>query len=259
VTDYNAIRDFVTSQQATNSDGTASSSAVLFGDSTMNDIMTQLQSAMNTSAGGLSMSDLGLSFTDSNDLQLNTSTLETTMSSNLQGVEALLASQSTTSSGDLAVIATGNSAPASFALDIQVDGSGNVTSASVDGDSSMFTVSGNTIIGAQGTAYAGMAFAFSGASSETITVNTSQGIASQISGITASNSDPTTGSLQDLVTNLQSQDTTMQQQASDIQTQANTLQADLTTRYAQIQASISESTTTLNYLQALLNANSSNG
>lgn len=257
VTDYNAVRDFVTSQQATNSDGTASSTAVLFGDGTMNDIMTQLQSAMNSTVNGLSLNDLGLSFTSTNDLQLDTGTLETTMSSNLQGVEALLASQSTTSSGDLSVIASGSSAPASFALDVQVDGSGNVLSASVGGDSSMFSVTGNTIIGNSGTEYAGMAFSFSGTSSETVTVNTTQGIASLISGIASSNADPTSGSIQDLVTNLQTQDTTMSQQVSDIQDQASIYQAQLTSEYAQYQAAISEASTTLNYLQALLNANSS--
>jgi flagellar hook-associated protein 2 len=259
VTDYNAVRDFVTSQQATNSDGTASSSSVLFGDSTMNDIMTQLQSAMNTSVNGLSLSDLGLSFTNSNDLQLDTSTLESTMSSNLQGVENLLASQSTTTSGDLSVVATGNSAPSSFNLDLQVDGSGNLVSASVGGDSSMFSVVGNTIIGATGTEYAGMAFSFSGSSSETVTVNTTQGVASLISGIASAGSDPTNGSLQDLVSNLQSQDTTMQQQVSDIQSQASIYQTNLTNQYAQYQASIAKASTTLNYLQALLNANSNNG
>jgi len=259
VTDYNAVHDFVTSQQATNSDGTAASSAVLFGDGTMNDIMTQLQSALNTSVNGLSLNDLGLSFTNSNDLQLDTSKLETTMSSNLQGVEALLASQSTTSSSDLSVIASGNSVPASFSLDVQVDGSGAVTSASVGGDSSMFSVIGNTIIGKSGTAYAGMAFSFSGTSSETVTVNTTQGIASLVSGIASSNASPSSGSLQDLVGNLQSQDTTTQQKVTDIQAQASIYQADLTSRYAQYQASISEASTTLTYLQALLNATSSNG
>ena len=70
----------------------------------MNDIMTQLQSAMNTTVNGVSLNDLGLSFNSTNDLQLNTSTLEATMTSNLKGVESLLASQATTSSGDLTSI-----------------------------------------------------------------------------------------------------------------------------------------------------------
>jgi flagellar hook-associated protein 2 len=258
VTDYNAVRDFVTSQQATASDGTASSDTVLFGDVTMNDVMTQLQSAMNTTVNGMSLNDLGLSFSSTNDLQLNTSTLEAAMTSNLQGVESLLASQATTSSGDLTSIATAPFAPASFALDIQVDGSGNLMSASVGGDSSMFTISGDTILGNTGTPYAGLALAYSGTTSQTIQVNTTQGIASLISSIASTNSDPINGSLQSLVTNLQSQDTTMQQQVTDIQSNASAYQTQLQNQYAQYQAAIAQATTTLNYLQALLNSENNN-
>ena len=258
VTDYNAVRDFVTSQQATASDGTASSDTVLFGDVTMNDVMTQLQGAMNTTVNGMSLNDLGLSFSSMNDLQLNTSTLEAAMTSNLQGVESLLASQATTSSGELTSIATAPLAPASFALDIQVDGSGNLMSASEGGDSSMFTISGDTILGNTGTPYAGLALAYSGTTSQTIQVNTTQGIASLISSIASTNSDPINGSLQSLVTNLQSQDTTMQQQVTDIQSNASAYQTQLQNQYAQYQAAIAQATTTLNYLQALLNSENSN-
>jgi len=254
VTDYNAVRDYVTSQQATNSDGTASSDTVLFGDVTMNDIMTQLQNAMNTTVNGMSLNDLGLSFNSTNDLQLNTSTLEAAMTNNLKGVESLLASQATTSSGDLTSIAAAPSAPASFTLDIQVDGSGNLMSASVGGDSSMFTISGDTILGNAGTPYAGLALAYSGTTSQSIQVNTTQGMASLISNIASTTSDPVNGSLQSLVTNLQSQDTTMQQQVTDIQSNASAYQTQLQNQYAQYQAAIQQATTTLNYLQALLNS-----
>jgi len=256
VTDYNAYRDFVTNQQQTNSDGTASSDAVLFGDSTMTDIMSQLQSAMNISVNGLSLNDLGLSFTSTNDLQLDTSVLQTTLSTNLQGVESLLAAQATTSSPDLSTIAAGGAAPGSFTLDLAVDGSGNLVSASVGGDSSMFTVSGNTILGNAGTPYAGMAFAYSGTTSQSIVVTTTPGIASMLSNIGETNSDPLNGTLQDLISNLQTQDTTFQQQVSDIQSQASTYQAQLQSQYAQYQAAIQEATTTLNFLQSLLNSES---
>src|SRR3569623_1111289 len=258
VTDYNAVRDFVTSQQATASDGTASSDTVLFGDVTMNDVMTQLQSAINTTVNGMSLNVLGLSFSSTYDLQLNTSTLEAAMTSNLQGVESLLASQATTSSGELTSIATAPLAPASFALDIQVDGSGNLMSASVGGDSSMFAISGDAILGNTGTPYAGLALAYSGTTSQAIQVNTTQGIASLISSIASTNSDPVNGSLQSLVTNLQSQYTTMQQQVTDIQSNASAFQTQLQNQYAQYQAAIAQAPTTLNYLQALLNSENNN-
>jgi flagellar hook-associated protein 2 len=256
VTNYNAYRDYVTSQQQTGPDGTAASGTVLFGDGTMNDIMNQLQNAMNTTVGGLSLNDLGLSFSSANDLQLDTTTLQTTLTSNLTGVEDLLATQATPSSTDLTTIAANSTAPGSFTLDITVDGSGNLSSASVGGDNSLFTVEGNAILGNAGTPYAGMAFDYSGNTSQSITVASSQGIASLLNGIGATASDPNTGTLQSLVSNLQTDDTSLQQQVTDIQLDASDYQTQLQTQYAQYQAAIQKATTTLTYLQALLDANS---
>ena len=256
VTDYNAVRDYVTSQQSLSSDGTVDSSSVLFGDGTMRNIMTQLEQAMNTNIGGLSMTDLGLSFSDTNDLELNTSTLETTLSDNLSGVIALLAAKTSTSSSSLAVVNTNSSPPASFVLDVAVDSSGNLTSASVGGDSSMFTVTGNTIIGAANTVYAGMAFTYTGSTAQSITVTSTTGIAAQINSLAKNASNTSTGSLQDQITNLQSQDSSMTQQISDITARGVVYKAMLTQQYAQYQSAISTANSTLDYLSALLNSSS---
>ncbi len=257
VTNYNAFRDAVLTQSATNSDGTAATGAVLFGDSTMRDIMDQMQQALSTSVNGLSMADLGLSFNEYNELQLDTGTLSTVLSTNLSNVAAVLAAQTTTSSSQLSVMNTGLS-PQSFTLDLAVDSNGNLTSASVGGDSSMFTISGNAIIGNAGTPYSGMGFVYSGSTSQSITVSSTSGLASQLYQTASTYSSLTTGALQTLITNLQSQDTDYQSQVSDIQSAAQTYQTNLQNQYAQYQAAIVSANTTLNYLQALLNASSKN-
>jgi flagellar hook-associated protein 2 len=256
VTNYNAYRDAVIAQQATNSDGTASSSAVLFGDGTMREITDQLEAVLDSSVGGLSMADLGLSFNEKNELQLDTSTLSNMLSSNLAGVTTLLSAQTTTSSSQLSVVNTGN-APQSFTLDVTVDSSGNLSDASVNGDSSLFTISGNTIIGNSGTAYAGMAFSYSGSTSQSITVTSTSGLAAQLYNI-ANTYSKSTGSLQTLITDLQSRDSTLQQQVDDIDSAASTYKSKLQTQYANYQAAIESANNTLTYLKALLNA-SSNG
>ncbi|AMN39087.1 flagellar filament capping protein FliD [Rhodoplanes sp. Z2-YC6860] len=257
VTDYNAYRDYVTSQQQTAGDGTAASGTVLFGDPTMNDIMNQLENAMNTTVNGLSLSDLGLSFNGSNDLELDTTTLQTALTDNLPGVEALLASQAVPSSTDLSTIATNGTAPSQFTLDVTVDGSGNLTSASIGGDMSLFTVSGNAIIGNAGTPYSGMAFDYTGSTSQSIVVTTTSGIASLLSSIANTASDPSTGTLQTLVSNLQTEDTSLTQRVSDIESDASQYQSQLQTQYAQYQAAIQAAQNTLTYLTALLNSKSS--
>nr|WP_246701123.1 flagellar filament capping protein FliD [Rhodopseudomonas sp. BR0C11] len=256
VTNYNTYRDEVIAQQATNSDGTASDSAVLFGDGTMRDITTRLEAALNTTVGGLSMSDLGLSFNDQNELELDTSTLSTILSTNLSGVTKLLSAQTTTSSSQLSVVNTGTS-PQSFTLDLTVDSSGMLSSASVGGDSSLFTISGNTIIGASGSIYAGMAFTYTGTTSQSITVTSTSGIATQMYQI-AKTASASTGSLQTLITNLQSRDSELQQRVDDITAAAATFKAQLQTQYAKYQAAIASADNTMTYLKALLNASSSN-
>lgn len=255
VTNYNTFRDAVIAQQATASDGTADSSAVLFGDGTMRDIMDSLQNALNSTVGGLTMADLGLSFNEKNELELDTSTLSNVLSTNLSGVTTLLSAQTKTSSSQLSVVNTGTS-PQSFTLDLTMDSSGNLSSASVGGDSSLFTVSGTTIIGAAGTAYAGMAFTYTGSTSQSIAVTSTSGIATQLYQLSKTYSS-TSGSLQTLITNLTDRDTVLQQKVDDIDSAASAYQTQLQTQYANYQAAITSANNTLTYLKALLNSSSS--
>lgn len=252
VTNYNSFRDTVLSNQSTNSDGTASSSAVLFGDGTMRDIMDQLQGVLSSQVGGMSMSDLGLSFNAKNELELDTGALSTMLTNNLSGATTLLAAQTTTSSSQLSVINSGT-APQSFTLDVAVDSSGNLTSASIGGDSSMFTVSGTSIIGKSGTVYAGMAFTYSGSSSQSITVSSTTGLAAQISALAKNYGSTTSGSLQTLIESLQTRDTELQSKVDDIQADASSYKTMLQTQYAKYQAAIQSANNTLTYLKALLN------
>jgi flagellar hook-associated protein 2 len=221
----------------------------------MRTIMTQMEQALNSSIGGLSLSDLGLSFNTTNDLELDTSVLSTTLSQNLAGAMALLSAQTTTSSSSLSVVNTGSSPPASFTLDLAVDSSGALTSASVGGDSSLFTVSGNSIIGNAGTVYSGMAFTYSGSASTSVTVTSTTGIAAQIYNLAKSSSNTTTGSIQTLITNLQTRDDSMQQQIDDINSRAALYKTMLTNQYAKYQSAISTANSTLDYLSALLESN----
>ena len=256
VTNYNAFRDEVIAQQATTTDGTADSSAVLFGDGTMRNIMDALQNALNTTVGGMTMADLGLSFNESNELELDTGTLSDILSTNLSGVTKLLSAQTMTSSSQLSVVNTGTS-PQSFTLDLAVDSDGNLTSASVGGDASLFTISGTTIIGASGSIYAGMAFTYSGSTSQSITVTSTSGIATQLYQI-AKDYSSSTGVLQTQITSLTTRDDELQQRVDDINSAASTLQSQLETQYAKYQAAIETANSTLDYLKALLNSSSSN-
>jgi flagellar hook-associated protein 2 len=257
VTAYNAFRDYAYTQQQTGSDGTASSDAVLFGDGTLRSISTQIASALNTRVNGLSLADLGLSFNSKNELELDTGTLETKLAAGLDDVKSLLQYTSTVSSSDLQVVSRGTGAPSSFSLDIVCDSSGQITSASVDGDSSLFTVSGTTILGKRGTAYEGFTFAYTGATSKTVDVSTTSGICEKLYNISDAASDTTDGPLQTLIDNLTDQDDDMQTRADEILSAAESYRATLTVRYAKYQSAIKSAQSTLDYLKVLLNSSSS--
>lgn len=259
VTAYNSFRDFVIEQEATDSStGTAASTAILFGDETMEDISEQLEAALNTTVNGLSLSSLGLSFNSSNnELELDTSTLESILGSNLGGVESLLGFSASTSSSDLTVTGNGYDAPSSFTLDVTVDSSGNLESASVDGDSSLFTIDGDQITGNSGTAYAGFSFTFSGTSSESIDVSVNYGIASLLYSTSDAAADTTTGTVQTVISGLEDDDSELESTIENIDEAASLYQSELTTEYSTYETQISEAEDTQNYLTALLDEENS--
>lgn len=102
-----------------------------------------------------------------------------------------------------------------------------------------------------------MAFTYTGTTSQSITVTSTSGIATQMYQI-AKTASASTGSLQTLITSLQSRDSELQQRVDDITTAAATFKAQLQTQYAKYQAAIASADNTMTYLKALLNASSSN-
>src|ERR1700740_1499487 len=95
-----------------------------------------------------------------------------------------------------------------FPLTITANADGTLTGASVNGDSSMFTVSGNLITGKTGTPYAGLSFAYHTTSaSTTVQVALQPGLANQINSFASMYADSSTGLIQNQITVLSNQDT----------------------------------------------------
>jgi flagellar hook-associated protein 2 len=251
---YNAYREYALTQQEIGTDGTVSEDAVLYGDGTVRTINTQLGYALTSMVDSLSMADIGLSFDDNNELVLDTDVLEDALLDDLDSVTSLLSFQYSFSSTDLMLMARGDSTPSSFTLDIEVDDSGAVTSVSVGGDDSLFTVSGSRIIGNDGTAYEGLTFVFVGDTSQSITVTTSTGLAEQLFNVADAAADTTDGNLQTLIDDLTDEDVTLQDRADTLTTKAEDYKDKITARYASYQAAIQEAQSMLTYLKALLNS-----
>lgn len=252
VTAYNSFRDYVSTQQSLAADGTASDDAVLFGDGTMRSTSLAIYDALTRTIGGDSMSLLGMSFDTDGTLVLDDDVLDNALLSDLDSVKALLSFQMNASSSQLMLLSRGTDLPPDFKLDLTVDGSGALTSASVNGNSSLFTVNGTRIIGAAGTPYEGYTFVYAGSTSQSISVSVSTGIAELLYNAADTAADTSDGSLQTLIDNLTETDTTLQSNSDSIRSAAETYRTNLTNRYARYQAAISAAESTQSYLTALI-------
>lgn len=95
VTAYNQWRAFVNSNEAVSSSGTAGSTAVLWGDSTLRTVSGQIDNALSFIVDNNSLTGIGLSLNGSNQIELNSSTLSTNLTNNFSSVQLLFAGDST--------------------------------------------------------------------------------------------------------------------------------------------------------------------
>lgn len=251
---YNAYREWALTQQAVSSSGGAAADATLFGDSTLRSANNAVASALSTMIDSSSMALLGLSYDTSNYLVLNETTLNSVLLNDLEALENILMFQFESSSEDLVLLSRNSSMPSELTLDIQVDSDGNITSVSVNGDTSLFTVSDTRIKGAEGTIYEGMTLVFTGSTSQTVTIQTSSGIVEKLYNSVDLYSNSSSGLVSGLIDNLTEKNEDYSTRAADIRSRAETYRTNLTNRYASYQAAIEAANSTLLYLEALLNS-----
>ncbi|WP_377807242.1 flagellar filament capping protein FliD [Azospirillum sp. A29] len=250
---YNEYRDFVVTQQATTSDGTASSDATLFSDSLLRQIVRSVNSALNTSITTvdgtvLSMASLGISFNSSNELELDEDTLNSILSSDINAVKQSLGLNMTSSSSQMSLLRYTSSASAlSFTLDIVRGDDGTLASASVGGDSSLFTVSGNRIIGATGSAYEGIVLVYSG-NSGSVDIDFSKGLADKLFGVIDDASATYGSDLATAINDLETRDTELESRSTDIKTKAETYRSTLTAYYGRLEAAAEQAALLLKQL-----------
>lgn len=247
---YNAYRDFAYEQQQLPSDDNTDST-VLFGDVTLRGINNQVADALNTLVDSNSLSLLGLSFDTSNKLELDEDVLDDALLSDLDAIQSLLSFQMSSSSSDLMLLGRGTTVPSDFTLDVSVDSSGAISGVSVNGNASLFTVSGTRIVGAEGSVYEGYSFVYVG-DSASVDVSFSTGIAERLYNVSDAASDDSDGTLRQLMDQIAETDETLEAKSEDIRAKAETYRTNLTNRYAAYQSAISEAESMLDYLEQLL-------
>jgi flagellar hook-associated protein 2 len=248
---YNAYREFAFAQQQVPNASNAETT-VLFGDVALRNVNAALYAALSATIDTTAMSLLGLTFNSTNALELDENKLDTALLSDLGAIQALLGYQMESSAADLLLLSRGSATPAAFTLDIVTDDDGSIVSASIGGDSSMFTVNGTRIVGASGTAYEGFTFVYAGSSSKSVVLSFSTGLAELLYNATEKAANKNSGTLVTLINQLEETNSTLASKSDDIRTRAETYRTNLTNRYAAYQAAIAQAEALQGYLTTLL-------
>jgi len=261
ITAYNSLNDYIATQQA-ETNGVVSSTAYLFGDPTLGTLTTQLDDIVTGQVGTGSsaisyLADLGITLDSNNDLELSDPTLLTNaVTDDPTAVQSFFQSSFSSSSTSLVVISNTSDISQSFALDITADSNG-ISGVTVNGQSGLFTVSGDELIGASGTAYAGLKFAVFTTSDETINVSLSQGFADSLVNLATQFGNKASGSFETAISGLTGEDTSLSSQATTIQTNANNYETSLIDQYANMETEIASASVLQEELNAILNPPSS--
>jgi flagellar hook-associated protein 2 len=261
ITAFNSLNDYIGTQEA-ETNGVVSSTAYLFGDPTLGTMTTQLNDIITGQVGSGSsaiayLADLGITLDSTNDLELSDpAALSNAVTNDPTAVQSFFQSSFSSSSDNLAVITNTSDISQSFALDITADSNG-ISGVTVNGQSGLFTVSGDELIGASGTAYAGLTFAVFATSDQTINVSLTQGFADSLVNLGTQFGNQATGALETAISGLTGEDTTLSSQAATIQTNASNYETSLIDQYANMETEIASASVLQEELNAILNPPSS--
>ena len=262
ITAYNALRDFVVTNQTVGSDGTVADDAVLFADSILRDAGRQLSAVLSGSPASADddvadLADLGITFNASNQLELSSeTTLDDLLLTNLSSVASFFETSFTSDNAGLKLMKNATTQSFDFSLDVTaVDGA--ITGVTVGGKSGLFTVSGSLISGAKGTIYEGLSFALSPATSGAIAVKVEQGFANKITSLLNDFANATSGTIATQVASLEALDTTLTAKSDDIRADAEDYRTRLVAKYAAMETELSAAQLLQAQIKAILGASSS--
>lgn len=262
ITAYNALREFVVTNQTVGSDGTVPEDAVLFADSLLRDANRQLSALLSgspTSADDdvANLADLGVTFDANNQLELSSeTTLDNLLLTNLSSVASFFETSFTSDNAGLKLMKNATTQSFDFSLDVTAT-DGVITGVTVGGKTGLFTVTGSLITGAKGAIYEGLSFALSPATTGSIAVKVDQGFANKITSLLNGFANTTNGSIQTQIASLETIDTDLTSKSDDIRTDAEAYRTKLVARYATMESELSAAQLLQQQIKAILGASSS--
>lgn len=238
---YNELRTFILTNQAYEAGEGADEEAVLFGDSLLSSVSSTVYDVLsftNDSDTYASLASIGITLDDSNYLVIDSEVLEEALVSDFDAVADLFSYSGETDSDELLVSEADGSYTGTFTIDIVTDADGNITSASVDGNDSLFTISDNKLVGADGSAYEGVTLFFGDDSSQSVEVTISSGLAYDLTNSLDRFTSSTDGLIANRLERLEEQVDDLEDRVEDITTDAEEYAAELTERYSAIETKL---------------------
>lgn len=258
---YNALRDFIDTNQTVSADGTVADDAVLFADSILRSVTKQLSGALGQSVASAddtvsSLAALGITLNADNQLELSDeTTLDNLLLENLDSLQSFFESKFTTSDSALKLLKNDTSASVSFTMDVTVT-DGAITDVTVGGQSGLFTVSGNRIVGASGTIYEGLSFALVATESTSIDISIQQGFADLVTTLLDGYADSATGVIQKQIQSLNDANTALSDKSDKIRDDAETYRTKLVQKYSAMEQELYAAQVLQQQIKAILGSSS---
>jgi len=251
---YNKLRSFVLTNQAYEAGEGASEDAVLFGDSLLSSIMSTVYETLSFNGNSdtyATLASMGIAFDDSNYLVIDEEVLEDAIISDFDAVADLFSFSGEADSDSLLVSEADGTYTGTFIVDIEVDANGNVSSASVNGNDSMFTIDGNKLVGTKGTEYEGLTLFFGGGTSESVEVSISSGLAYELNSTLDRYTNSADGLISSRLDRLSVQVDNLEEEVDNITADAENHVAKLVDRYSAIETKLYQLQLMREQLQAL--------
>jgi len=257
---YNALKQFILDQSAVSSDGGKDEDAVLFADSIMRMLDTTLKTMINAGSDAATdqislFSDMGITWTSDGLLEISDETaLNDAILSNLDALESFFETDFSTSDSNLKMLANNTTRSLDFTLTIVTDDTGAIVSASADGDSAAFTVSGSRLVGAKGSIYEGLSFTLSPATGGDISVSIQQGFANLLGQAMKQFDDSSTSLIQQRIDSITEINSDLSDRSDRIREDAEAYRTRLVTKYANMEAELEAARLLQEQIKAILGA-----
>ena len=257
---YNEFRDFVIKNQQVSSTGEVADSAALFGDNLLSGIANvfsgMLADRFGNGANIQTIRDLGITIGTNNKLEVSDEiALDNAILNNFDEVRAAFGSSGTSDNAEFAMLSNKSSiASQSIVFDITTDGAGTITNVSVGGDSSLFTISGNSIVGVAGSLYEGLTFSYQGTNSATVNFELNQGLADKLINGMDGYTNSTNGLFVREKAALQTENQNKADDANEIRDKAEAFRVKQIEKYASFEAKLQALEVLKDQIRAILGA-----